>query len=259
VAYLRRLYAEGLIDQDAFTLDWSTFPARTQQSDPEIVGVAPHWDRTGAFAERTEHYSLIMPLKGPKGHQGWRTNPELVKGAKYVFEISSSCKTPEIAFRWGDAFYDELVSLQLYVGALGIGLTDNGNGTYTTTSPPAGFTGEWGWVNSMNDLMVGFVSNELSGRYSDPSGDLQYQDKERLSAYYPKEYYPLVSMTADEVNELATLRTDIHTFARQQFANWVVNGGVESEYAAFVSRLETMGLKRMIEIYQGAYDRYMGK
>jgi putative aldouronate transport system substrate-binding protein len=261
VVYMRRLYAEGLIDQEAFTQDWNQFTAKTHQADPEIVGVSPHWSRNAAFDDRgDEHYSLLMPLKGPKGHQGWRTNPEFVKGAKYVFEITTACKNPEIAFRWGDAFYDEMAGLQMYAGYVGVRLKDNGNGTFTAMPPPAGMNDDdWMWRNGMNDLMVGFVSDELSARFDDPIFDRQYLDKERLSAYFPKEYYPLVSMTPDELNELATLRQDIHTFAQQQTANWIVNGGVEGEYAGFVRQLETMGLGRMVEIYQGAYNRYMGK
>ncbi|MDR0641453.1 MAG: extracellular solute-binding protein [Treponema sp.] len=261
IAYLRRLYAEGLIDQEVFTQDWNQFTAKTHQADPEIVGVGPHWSRNAAFDDRgDEHYSLLMPLKGPKGHQGWRTNPEFVKGAKYVFEITSSCKNPEIAFRWGDAFYDEMAGLQMYAGYVGVRLKDNGDGTYIAMPPPAGTNDDdWMWRNGMNDLMVGFVSDELSARFEDPIFDRQYLDKERLSAYFPKEYYPLVSFTPDELNELSTLRQDIHTFAQQQTANWVVNGGIENEYAGFIRQLETMGLNRMVEIYQGAYNRYTGK
>jgi putative aldouronate transport system substrate-binding protein len=261
IIYMRRLYAEGLIDQEAFTQDWNQFAAKTHQNDPEIIGVGPHWSRNAAFDDRgDEHYSLLMPLKGPKGHQAWRTNPEFVKGAKYVFEITSSCKNPEIAFRWGDAFYEEMIGLQLYAGAVGVRLKDNGNSTYTALPPPAGTNDDdWLWRNGMGDLIVGYVSDELSARYEDPVFDRQYLDKERLSAYFPKEYYPMVSFTPDEVNELATLRIDIHTFSKQQVANWIVNGGIENEYAGFIRQLENMGLGRMVEIYQDAFDRYMGK
>jgi putative aldouronate transport system substrate-binding protein len=66
-------------------------------------------------------------------------------------------------------------------------------------------------------------------------------------------------MTPEEINELAILRTDIHSFAMQQASAWVVNGGVEREYAGFVRQLENMGLRRMEQIYQQVYNRYIGK
>jgi hypothetical protein len=34
---------------------------------------------------------------------------------------------------------------------------------------------------------------------------------------------------------------------------------VEQEYDAFIRQLNNMGLPRMVRIYQGIYDRYMGK
>jgi putative aldouronate transport system substrate-binding protein len=263
VAYLHRLYAEGLIDQEAFTMDWNMWAAKCIPSGdaPEIVGVGSHWVRFAiAGMNRVDHYPLLMPLKGPKGHQFWRQSPELTKGGKYALEIASSCKNPEIAFRWADAVYDEIVGLELYYGAIGLVLQENSDGTYLVLPPPPGQDNDqWIWGNSMGDLRPGYASDKLSARISDPDQKEQIDDKIRLSAYYPKEWYPPAVMTPDEASELATLRTDIHGFAQERTATWIVNGGVEQEYAGFVRQLETMGLRRMEAIYQGAYNRYMGR
>jgi putative aldouronate transport system substrate-binding protein len=37
-------------------------------------------------------------------------------------------------------------------------------------------------------------------------------------------------------------------------AEWVVNGGIEEEWENYLSDLDKMGLPRMQEIYQKAYD-----
>jgi putative aldouronate transport system substrate-binding protein len=201
-----------------------------------------------------------MPLKGPKGHQFWRQNPETVKGGKYALEITSACKNPEIAFRWADAVYDEILGLELYYGAIGLVLQENSDGTYTVLDVPEGMDGnQWIWGNALNDRRPGYTSDRLSARVIDNTQQEQIEDKERLSAYFPKEYYPPAALTPEEANELATLRADIHSYAQEQAATWIVRGGVEQEYAAFVRQLETMGLRRMEEIYQAAYNRYKGK
>jgi putative aldouronate transport system substrate-binding protein len=108
-------------------------------------------------------------------------------------------------------------------------------------------------------MRPGYNSDSFSARIIDEAQEEQMVDKQRLSAYYPKEYYPPAATTPEESDELSILRTDIHPYAMEQAATWIVNGGVEREYAAFVAQLEAMGLRRMEEIYQGAYDRYMGK
>jgi putative aldouronate transport system substrate-binding protein len=111
----------------------------------------------------------------------------------------------------------------------------------------------------MGDGSPCYVSDELSNKIADPINDIQVADKDRLAPYYAKEYFPLASIKPEEANEIAMLRTDIHNYAKQLVATWVVNGGVEKEYAGFITQLENMGLRRLEAIYQGIYDRYIGK
>lgn len=260
VAYLHRLYAEGLIDQESFTQTNQMLFAKTNppEGQPEIIGLSANWGRTYAFGDRAEHYPLVMPLKGPKGHQGWRVNPELTQSGKYFFEITTACKNPEIAFRWADNLYEELTSLELFYGHVSAAITVNADGTYTHLNAPEGFQGNWSYVYGLNDKAPGYTSDKVSARITDLDNKEQYEDKILLSPYFPKEYYPIVSFSPEESSELSILRTDIHTTTRQQTAAWITSGGVEREYASFLGRIEAMGLKRMLEIYQTAYDRYMG-
>ncbi|MDR3341263.1 MAG: extracellular solute-binding protein [Treponema sp.] len=263
IAWLNKLYAEQLIDQEAFTMDWGMWAAKCDPpaGTPDIVGVAPHWSRDLAFGlTRYEHYSLLMPLKGPKGYQYWRHNNEFVQSAKYTLEITTSTQHPEIALRWADALYDELVSLQMYYGAVGEVLEVKDDGSFFVKLPPEGLDNDtWRWGRQMNDFSPCYVSDARSAMGEDPLFDAQVIDKALFTPYFAKEYYPPAALTPDEAGELAILRTDIHNYAREQASLWVVNGGVEREYAAFVQQLNTMGLPRMVEIYQNAYNRYMGK
>jgi putative aldouronate transport system substrate-binding protein len=204
---------------------------------------------------------MLMPLKGPKGYSFWQYTPETTKGAKYLFEITRNCKNPEIALRWIDAIYDELTSLEFYFGPEGTRFTANADGSYTEMMPPAGYTGSnFGWNMALNDQAPGYTSDRVSNRLTlEFTNQLQYDDKLLLAPYYPKEWWPPVAFTPEEVNELAILRTDIHSIAQQKYAQWITQGGIEREYDAFVRQLNTMGLPRMVEIYQKAYNRYMGK
>ena len=40
-------------------------------------------------------------------------------------------------------------------------------------------------------------------------------------------------------------------------AEWCVNGGIEQEWEEYLRELDTMGLEKMREIYQRAYEDYM--
>jgi len=265
VAYLHKLYSEGLLDQELFTQNRNMMVSKADPppGQPEIVGLGGRWGRNFLFGEeRSEsHYPLVLPLKGPKGHQYWSYNPETAQSGKYSFEITRNCRLPEIAMRWGDLLYEQSTSLDLFYGPEGTSWRSNPNGTIVRLAPPAGFTGDWGWAFSTNDRAPGYTSDRVSNSMIQEtlSERQQFEDKKLFAPYYPKEWWPPVSMTPDELNELAILRTDIVGPSRTKYAEWITRGGVEREYDAWVRQLNTMGLQRMLQIYQTAYDRYMKK
>jgi putative aldouronate transport system substrate-binding protein len=263
IIYLRRLYVEGLLDQDVFSnTDWGVWMAKTNPpaGSPEIVGVSGTWARDINWGEeRSQYYTVVPPLKGPTGFQAWIRNTEYVQSAKNRAVIPSSSKNPEIIMRWLDCLYDPLTSLRTYYGTPAV--QDNGDGTYDIILPPADSgidTDTWIWGNAWGDLgpqYGGIIEKKIRNDYL---FGRQYNDKLTYVPYY-KEYFPMAAQTPEETDELAILRTDIHGPTQQQAATWIVNGGVEQEYDAFIRQLNNMGLPRMVEIYQGIYDRYMGK
>jgi putative aldouronate transport system substrate-binding protein len=263
IVFFHRLYAEGLMDNEIFTMTRNQVAAKQNPpaDQPDLVGMGGTWSRDLAFGTaRSRHYSVYIPVKGPRGHQYWRKNADVVQGTKYVFEITTNCKYPEAAIRWADTIYEENISLQMYFGPMDEYIQVKPDGTYYIVPPPEGYTNsQWRWRIQTNDRSMGYTSAETSAKIDDPLFDEQLLAKENLMPYTPKEYFPLVAMTPDELTELSTLRTDIQSYAESQAATWIANGGAEVEYDAFVKQLESMGVKRMVEIYQGAYDRYLSQ
>lgn len=101
--WLGELYAEGLIDRDAFTQDSSGMAAKVSTN---TVGVYSSWDTTEA-GDYAEDYVALMPLKGPEGEQN-----ALVEGItgfyKARFIITDKAKNPEILMQWIDRFYESM-------------------------------------------------------------------------------------------------------------------------------------------------------
>ena len=42
----------------------------------------------------------------------------------------------------------------------------------------------------------------------------------------------------------------------ETWASWIVNGGIDEQWDAYVDQLNQMGLERLMEIYQEALDVY---
>lgn len=69
---------------------------------------------------------------------------------------------------------------------------------------------------------------------------------------------PSLTMSAEDSNRLSALRGDIYTYVDENVVNMI--NGVDSldAYDAFVAGLEQMGIEEVLDIYQRAYDSYMG-
>ena len=71
--------------------------------------------------------------------------------------------------------------------------------------------------------------------------------------------YPTVSFTAEEGKERVSLSTDIKLYIQQMHTSFI-NGQVEltdKNWNDFQAKMNEMGLPRLLEIEQAAYDRLM--
>ena len=66
----------------------------------------------------------------------------------------------------------------------------------------------------------------------------------------------MVKYTDEELTQLTTLGTDIYKYVEAQFAHWVVDGGIDEEWDAYLKQLDSMGLQDLMNIQNGAYEAY---
>jgi putative aldouronate transport system substrate-binding protein len=106
--YLRRLYAEGLINPESFTQDRQNQVNKNENGPHAVIG-AFLAQRPGYAADLTtlpnskkwEQYESLPPLKGPSGEAIAAWNPYIIYQSGQTF-IPSKSKHPEAAFRLAD-------------------------------------------------------------------------------------------------------------------------------------------------------------
>jgi putative aldouronate transport system substrate-binding protein len=81
--------------------------------------------------------------------------------------------------------------------------------------------------------------------------------EEHYLPHAEKEWYPNVPFSNEEIQEINEIETEIKSYVDTQRATWIASGGVEQDWDAYVEQLEAMGLPRLVELYQTAYDRYL--
>ncbi|MFQ9697724.1 MAG: hypothetical protein ACLRY5_12915, partial [Zhenhengia sp.] len=66
-------------------------------------------------------------------------------------------------------------------------------------------------------------------------------------------------LTPEESKELSALQTDLQDYVNQNKAKWTTGQqNVDTDWDNYVATLNKMGLERYMEIYNQAYDRFLG-
>ena len=67
-----------------------------------------------------------------------------------------------------------------------------------------------------------------------------------------------MKLTEEESDWMETTGADIITYVYDNMAKWMMQGGIDEEWDAYLEQLESLGIDKHIEVLQGAYDRDYG-
>jgi putative aldouronate transport system substrate-binding protein len=274
LAYLHRLYEQGLIDPQSFTQGVDGLQRLGNNPDTVILGAAPSgwWYDFVAMEPdnpRWTEYVAVPPLKGPGGVQyaAWEpawSDPSAV--------ITSACKDPVLAVRWIDTLYWQEASLRSHDGVLGEDWRWaeegelNVGGTQALWKLLAESVGPndrtWGgvgpayWSSFMGDGAA--IDPETAA--TDING-LLYQAAVTYEPYkQPSEWVlPPLSFNEEQATAIADPETTITQYVNQMLTAFVRGDtDLESGWDQYVSTLEQMGLAPYLQVYQDAYDAKYG-
>ena len=259
VAFFHKLYEEGIMDPEFITQDGSMSGAKMKNEEVALVGTGITWEVTSGTQPHQDEYVPMPPLAGPNGDRYIRGNDQTITYSRNEFTITTACEHPEVAMRWADHFATDDISVQSYWGPYGVVLEKQDDGTITFLDPPEGKTGDqWYWEISPRDHGPKYVSPEFEEKIILPedSGDGAKLKEDEIMKEFVAKPYPLVNYTSEQAEEISSLTVDIYKYVNESWANWIVNGGIEEQWDAYVDQLNKMGLERLMEIYQEALDVY---
>ena len=85
--------------------------------------------------------------------------------------------------------------------------------------------------------------------------DLWVEDNETSEHLYPTG----VSLTTDESSELSAIENAINTYASEMALKFLTGEESLDNFDSFVETMNEMGLPRVLEIRQAAYDRFLAR
>ena len=266
VEWLHKLYAEGLIDPECFTQDWSTYVAKGKS---HRYGVCFTWD-----VANIDNIQDYVPLKALKADTVNVTpqNGSFTSGFdRGRCVVTSVCKNPAFVCAWLDKMYDPFQSPQNNWGTYGedddfdiFELSENEDGEKMLKHAPLGDASP---VEVREAECVGgplAVLDEYYGKYVTCPDDAQYR-LDWIKDYYTddmhcKYVYPRVFMSSEDTEKLSAIQTDLVSYLNSSKAEFIRDGITDDSWNAYINQVDSYGLDQYLEIYQKYFDDfYSGK
>ncbi len=262
IEWLHKLYTEDLIDQEAFTQEWSTYVAKGKSGR---YGVCFSWD-----------VANIATL------DGWAPLPALTADVRNItpqngsftsgFDrgrcvVTAACQNPALVCAWLDQMYDPFQSPQNNWGTYGedddfdiFVLGENDKGEKMLKHAPLGDASP---VEVREAECVGgplAILDSYYGVYVTCPDDAQYRLDWIKDIYTPdmnnKYVFPNVFMSTDDTKTVSNLQADITKCINTAKSDWVMNGFGDAEWDKLQSDLEAYGLEQFLSIFQKYFDAY---
>ncbi|MFB9276639.1 extracellular solute-binding protein [Cohnella cellulosilytica] len=264
LAYLHRLYAEGLIDSEAFTQNNSQLVAQVENGEPTVGVVSSQAlaQFTDASKDRWKDFVAVPPLKGPSGLQ--QTPYHYYNNAGGNFLITSSAKDPELAFRWGDALFNDEISRRANIGSEGVGWKKPEEGAVGLNGGPATWVRLIGfgtlqnnsWMQSVpyhfsKEMFEGLAADEISVPRKLYEATVNYYEPYKSSK---EQEVPPIFFNEAQAAELTMLQKTIMDYVKESMTRFIFgNLSLDKDWDTYISTLDGMNLKRYLEIYNEAY------
>ncbi len=271
LAYMNDLYKEGLLDKNFMTLDGTTVTANLINGVSGLVlgsggsGIG-NWMTAAEKVDPKFSLTGVSPLAAKKGEKSVGGNYEnpIVNGMGVA--ISSGCKNVELACKFLNYGYTEAGHIYWNFGTEGVSYTivnDNPYYKHAFTDKVMKAEGL-----SVQQGMAQYCRSWDSGPFGqDPEYIYQFyarqQQKDALNNWVKtdaaKYKLPSITVSQEHADEYASLTSEVNTYISEQSAKFITGEQSLDEFDAFKKTLKDMGVEKINEYMQEAYDEYQSR
>lgn len=264
IKWLHHLVEENLVDPEAFTQDWATYVAKGKN---HRYGLCFTWDI--ANIDNYEDYVMLPALAGPDGlvNITRQNNSETSGFDRGRCVLTTSCRDTALAAAWIDQMYAPIQSAQNNWGTYGeadtanifeMGKNASGEPMLKHMDLGSNSPVEIRENQSVNGPLA--ILNEYYGVWVTMPDDAKWRLDNMHETYLKdmnsKYVYPNVFMSMEDTALVSQYDTDIKKYAEQMKASWILNGGIDEEWDAYLQKMEDYGLSDYLAIKQKYFDKY---
>ena len=272
--WVLQMMDEGIIYRDYLSLDTDRQVINSLQANGTIGVWQSNADKISEIADNFDHNGddnfavAAMPrvTKDPSEQYVWNDEVALV-ATSAGFSLSSTCENPELVCQWENYFWTTDGYYLANYGTEGESYHMDGDTPVFDWDQPLTVTGR----NAPNAEMAQQLFTML--RFAS-----FYVDNDMLLATFPQagldavalwtvdgstdaRNYPTAakgSFTTNESLEIAEFESDMQTYAQETCMKFL-DGSMalnDENWETYVQTVKSMGMDRLLEIYQTAYDEY---
>lgn len=286
LAYMNKLYSEGLLDSQTFTQDNTQYTASLDNED-NIVAMHPG----GGLNVDGEHFwsnkpgkwqdwTILEPVAGPDGVRLAAKNLTDYFGS-CIGAVSANCEYPEIAVALFDFLASEEGTLVQSFGPQGLtwDYVDEGTALDGSTAKYANYKidKDYDWIGNgykqaygdhtywLSDAMIGSRTVDYRGAQlienPEINGEYIFQKAAELySQYSPKDesIVPNLVFEGQDAQTISEGTITIGGYVDQAMVQFITGElSTETDWDAYIEQLKAMGVENFLNIYQTYYDAYM--
>lgn len=266
--FMNQLVKDGLLSKLSFTQDNTQMKALINVKGG-MAGIVTGGSYSNFInTELLNKMVLLNPLKGPKGVSYATYNPITPVSSWFVTKDS---KTPDIAFKVGQTFFDPEIALINRYGEKGVDFSNDpavlDKYDFGGAKPGVAILNTQYWNNPQNKgwqtwsphFLDGNLINEsaVSKEKVDPLAPPNFrpQFNEVYPKSFPKEFITRLPYTADEMKKISEPKTLIGKYVVDTAIEFIVGNKPLSQWDSYLAELDKMGLPSLVAANQAAYDR----
>ncbi len=258
-------YTNGYICKDFFSeaLSASSYMTAQDLISSSAAGIFfGNLNTADAYADQIlDENASVKPLAYPTKGGGEMDHFANIGIPQLWGVVSTDCENSELAVRFLNYYFTEEGTLLANYGVEGLTYEIvDGKPTYTEIikNNPDGMNLDVAltlYTCGTGSICTVVDSEKNYSLYS----ELQQTAVDSWRAHVDSEYTILsTSMTPDESSEYYALMSDLQTYYDQAVSEFITGNRPISEFGNYVDTMMSMGLGTCLEIYQTAYDRFMG-
>jgi len=269
VEYIADLYAEGLINQDMFSMSGDENTAR--RLDDRYGVLCNAYTNVAAEKYNPDEWTSIPLIKSEYRQDvtsyGFMT-PKYQTG---MGAISANTEYPEACIRFLDFFMSATGTALLnpVYNSSAYDVKAAGVDQKVIDMYDAALAAEGATANSAKADIIGcggpmyqtqFIDYQLTGSYA---SNIDKTLKELQKSYVGKEFYNpqhTISFTEEEQEIVSVYATDIDGYVKQTVSRWIAGEDElnDTTWNAYIAELEKMDVDELTKAYVSAHNRFFG-